>query len=305
MPYSCRTLIVFLIVGLTAGWSPSSLTAQELNCEVSVMAPQVNNVDPSRFELLEEQVREFMNSRKWTNDMFDMEERIECSILITINSAQSQTSFSGSIQVQASRPVYNSDYKTPIFMSNDNDFDFSFVDNQIIQFSPDQHRDNLSSTLAFYAYMVLGTDYDTFGFESGTDHFLKAQTIVANAQNAGESGWKASQGQRNRFWMIENILSQTFRPLRECNYVYHRLGFDKLYDNLEGGRKAVADAVAELQTIHRIKPSSHNVQLFFAAKQNELIQLFKTAPPEEQARMIPLLKELDPGNIKRYTEGLG
>lgn len=300
-----KALRFLAFFGLTAGWLSQEARAQELNCDVTVMAPQVSNVDPVRFEVLEDQIREFMNSRRWTNDQFDIEERIECTLLITINSAPSQTSFSGSIQVQASRPVYYSDYKTPIFTSNDNDFDFTFIDNQIIQFSLDQHRDNLSSTLAFYAYMILGTDYDTFAFEGGTDNFLKAQTIVANAQNAGESGWKASQGQRNRFWMVENILSQTFRPLRECNYVYHRMGFDKLYSDLEGARKSIAEAITELRTIHRIKPSSHNVQLWFAAKQNEIIQLFKSAPPEEIDAITPVLKELDPGNIKRYTEGLG
>jgi hypothetical protein len=294
--------LLLVLFGLSAGWRVS---AQELNCNVSVMAPQVANVDPTRFELIEDQIREFMNSRRWTNDMFDFEERIECNLLVTINSAPSQTRFTGSIQVQASRPVYNSDYKTPIFTANDNDFEFSFVDNQILQFSLDQHRDNLSSTLAFYAYMILGTDYDTFGLEAGTDHFLKAQTIVANAQNAPEAGWKGSQGQRNRFWMIENILSQTFRPLRECNYVYHRMGFDVLYNDLEKGRQAIEDAVVELRNIHRVRPSSYNVQLFFAAKQNELIQLFKLAPPEQMMRASNLFKELDPGNIKRYTEGLG
>jgi len=297
-----RMVLVFVCFGLPAGWG---LHAQELNCNVSVVAPQVANVDPVRFELLEDQVREFMNSRKWTNDLFDLEERIECNLLITISTAPSQTSFSGSIQVQASRPVYNSDYKSPIFTANDNDFAFTFVDNQILQFSLDQHRDNLSSTLAYYAYMILGTDYDTFAFEGGTENFLKAQTIVANAQNAPEPGWKGSQGQRNRFWLVENILSQTFRPLRECNYAYHRLGFDLLHDNLEQGRQTVEDALTELRTLHRVRPSSYNVQLFFSAKQNELVQLFKLAPPEQKLRVTNLLKELDPGNIKRYTEGLG
>lgn len=295
-----RALAVFITLILAIGtW------AQELNCNVEVVAPQVANVDPTRFQLIEDQVREFMNSRKWTDDMFDIEERIECNILITINTAPNQTSFSGSIQVQASRPVYSSDYKTPIFTANDGDFDFTFVDNQILQFGLDQHRDNLTSTLAFYAYMILGTDYDTFSLLGGTDHFVKAQTIVANAQNAGESGWKGSEGQRNRFWMIENILSQTFRPLRECNYLYHRRGFDLLYDKLEEGRQNIEDALTELRAIHRVRPSSYNIQLFFAAKQNEIVQLFKMAPPEQKLRVSNICKELDPGNIKRYTEGLG
>lgn len=293
------------VVALIAVLIVSQGRAQELNCNVEVVAPQVANVDPSRFQLIEDQVREFMNSRKWTDDMFDIEERIECNILITINTAPNQTSFSGSIQVQASRPVFNSDYKTPIFTANDGDFDFTFVDNQILQFGLDQHRDNLTSTLAFYAYMIIGTDYDTFSPLGGTDHFVKAQTIVANAQNAGESGWKGSEGQRNRFWMIENILSQTFRPLRECNYLYHRKGFDVLYDKLEEGRQTIEASLEELRAIHRVRPSSYNIQLFFAAKQNEIVQLFKMAPPEQKLRVSNICKELDPGNIKRYTEGLG
>lgn len=293
------------VVALFAVLIVSQGRAQELNCNVEVVAPQVANVDPSRFQLIEDQVREFMNSRKWTDDMFDIEERIECNILITINTAPNQTSFSGSIQVQASRPVFNSDYKTPIFTANDGDFDFTFVDNQILQFGLDQHRDNLTSTLAFYAYMIIGTDYDTFSPLGGTDHFVKAQTIVANAQNAGESGWKGSEGQRNRFWMIENILSQTFRPLRECNYLYHRKGFDVLYDKLEEGRQTIEASLEELRAIHRVRPSSYNIQLFFAAKQNEIVQLFKMAPPEQKLRVSNICKELDPGNIKRYTEGLG
>ncbi|WP_306642845.1 DUF4835 family protein [Sanyastnella coralliicola] len=279
--------------------------AQELNCQVQVQAPQVNNVDPSRFQTLEESVRDFMNSRKWTNDYFELEERIECNILITINSAANQNSFSGSIQIQSSRPVYNSDYKAPVFTVNDGDFAFTFLDNALIQFSIDQHRDNLSSTLAYYAYMIIGMDYDTFSPEGGTEHFLKAQTIVANAQNAGDAGWKASEGQRNRYWLVENILSQTFRPLRACLYKYHRDGFDKLYSDPDGGRKAISDAIIDMRNIHRIKPSSYNVQLFFAAKNVELVKLFEVAPDPEIQRILPVLKELDPGNISRYEQALG
>lgn len=304
MRVNAGILLSFLLVfGLTAGWLDSH--AQELNCEVSLLAPQVSNVDPVRFENIEEAIREFMNSRRWTNDDFAIEERIECTVLVTINSAPTQTSFSGSIQVQASRPVYNSDYKTPILLVNDSDFDFSFVDNQILQFSLDQHRDNLTSVLAYYAYMIIGTDYDTFAMEGGTEHFLKAQTIVANAQNTGESGWKASQSQRNRYWLIENILSQTFRPLRQCNYHYHRQGFDKLYSELTTARQTISDAIYEMRSIQRIVPNSYNVQLFFAAKQNEIVQLFKSAEPAEIERILPVLKELDPGNIERYVNGLG
>lgn len=293
------------ILGLIALVMTFGVQAQELNCEVNIEAPQVNNVDPSRFQTLEEVVRDFMNSRKWTNDYFEFDERIECNILITINSARDQNSFSATLQVQSSRPVYNTDYKTPLLTVNDGDFDFTFLDNAMVNFSIDQHRDNLSSVLAYYAYMIIGMDYDSFSPEGGTEYFLKAQTIVANAQNSGASGWKASEGQRNRYWLVENILSQTFRPLRACLYNYHRQGFDKLYDNVEESRKAISDALIEMRNIHRIKPSSYNVQLFFAAKNAEIIQLFEAAPEPEIQRILPILKELDPGNIQRYQNALG
>lgn len=285
--------------------APVSIIAQELNCTVQIVAPTVSNVDPARFKTMEQQITEFMNSRKWTTDDFDITERIEMSILITISTAPSQTSFSGTIMVQSSRPVFNSDYKTPSFTVNDGDFDFSFLDNQIIQFSLDQHRDNLSSVLAYYAYMVIANDYDTFALEGGTNYYLKAQAIVANAQNAAEGGWKASEGQRNRYWLVENIISQTFRPLRKCLYLYHRQGFDKLYTNAETSRKEIADAIIELRNIHKVRPSSYNVQLFFSTKGNEIVKLFTPAPEAERQRILPILKELDPGNIKKYDSSLG
>ncbi|MDG1780995.1 MAG: DUF4835 family protein [Flavobacteriales bacterium] len=284
--------------------APSSLFAQELNCDVQIQAPQVSNIDPSRFEVIEETIRDFMNSRKWTNDNFDLTERIECNMLITINSAPSQTSFNATLQIQSSRPVYNTDYNTPLFSVNDGAFSFQFLDNAMIQFSPDQHRDNLSSTLAYYAYMIIGADYDSMALEGGTEFYLKAQTIVANAQNAGEEGWRASEGQRNRYWLVENILSQTFRPLRECSYYYHRQGFDKLFDDLDESRKTISDALIELRNIHRIRPSSYNVQLFFVAKSEEIIKLFEPAPSPEKQRILPVLKELDPGNIVKYDSRL-
>lgn len=284
--------------------APSSLFAQELNCDVQIQAPQVSNIDPSRFEVIEETIRDFMNSRKWTNDNFDLTERIECNMLITINSAPSQTSFNATLQIQSSRPVYNTDYNTPLFSVNDGAFSFQFIDNAMIQFSPDQHRDNLSSTLAYYAYMIIGADYDSMALEGGTEFYLKAQTIVANAQNAGEEGWRASEGQRNRYWLVENILSQTFRPLRECSYYYHRQGFDKLFDDLDESRKTISDALIELRNIHRIRPSSYNVQLFFVAKSAEIIKLFEPAPSPEKQRILPVLKELDPGNIVKYDSRL-
>ncbi len=286
-------LAITLFISITA-------LSQELNCSVTIIAPQIANVEASRIENIESSIQEFMNGRRWTEDYYDLDERIECSMQITINEAPSQTTFRGSIQIQSSRPVYNSDYNTPIFTVNDNDFTFTFADNQIVQWSNDQHRDNLSSVLAYYAYIIIGMDYDTFSAEGGTDHYLMAQTIVANAQNAGESGWRASEGQRNRFWLVENILSQTFSPLRNCLYRYHRHGMDKLYSDPTSARNEIIEGLLALKEVHKVRPSSYNIQLFFVAKSDEIINLFTPAPAEEKERIISLLRLLDPGNIQKY-----
>lgn len=292
-----RTFGILLALMMVNG-----LSAQELNMQVSVIAPQIANVEKSIFETLESSVQEFMNGRKWTNDFFEFDERIECSMQITISEAPSQSQFRGSIQIQSSRPIYNSDYNAALMSLNDQDVDFVFLPNTIIQFSIDQHRDNLSSMLAYYAFMIIGMDYDSFSEEGGTDYFLKAQTIVANAQTAGQPGWKASEGNQNRFHLVENLLSQTFRPLRQCMYRYHRHGMDIAYDQPELARKEMSDALLSLRNIHKIRPSSYNLQVFFFAKADEIINMFDPAPQEEKLRLYNLLTTVDPGNISKYDK---
>ena len=279
--------------------------AQELNCTVTVIAPQISNVDVSRFDALEDGIREFMNGRRWTNDNFEFEERIECTLQLTVSEAIGSTTFKGSMQVQSSRPVFNSDYNTPVLLVNDGDIQFEWLDNSTILFNPGQHRDNLSSLLAYYAYMLLGMDFDTFSLEGGTPHFLQAQAIVANAQNAGERGWKASQGKQNRYWLVENHLSQTFRPVRICLYNYHRKGLDVLFQDVEGGRLTIAESLIDMRSTNRIRPGSYNIQVFFLSKSDEIINIFSPAPDAERGRLLPILKQLDPGNIQSYDQNLG
>ncbi|MFT5185562.1 MAG: hypothetical protein ACI84C_002710, partial [Flavobacteriales bacterium] len=189
-----------------------------------------------------------------------------------------------------------------LFSANDQDFQIEFLQNTMLQFSLDQHRANLSSILAFYAYLIIGLDYDSYADEGGTPHFLKAQTVVANAQNAGESGWKASEGNQNRYWLVENVLSQTFKPFRKCMYRYHRHGFDKMYADAESGRQEIADALIGLRNTHRIKPGNYNFQTFFFGKSDEIVNLFKPAPQEEKLRVYNVLKQIDPGNISKYEK---
>jgi hypothetical protein len=281
------------------------IRSQELNCDVSIIPPQVMISGPEIFETMENAIQEFLNGRKWTQDNWNQEERIDCTIQITIEQQINQRDFKGTIQVGSSRPVYNSDQKTPVLSLNDRDFQFAFQENTLIQWSNDQHRDNLSSVLAFYAYLILANDYDTFSMEGGTDYYLMCQTIVSNAQSAAETGWRGNEkSQQNRYWLIENILSQTFKPLRTCLYQYHRQGFDKLYgSDVPGARNIISEAILELKNIHKVRPSSYNLQVFFYAKADELVSLFKPVDVVEKQRLYDALKQIDPGNINKY-EGM-
>ena len=307
LPLRSRTTQALRLAVACLAWVMMSTArrAQELNCTVTVIAPQISNVDVSRFDALEDGIREFMNGRRWTNDNFEFEERIECTLQLTVSEAIGSTVFKGSMQFQSSRPVFNSDYNTPVLLVNDGDIQFEWLDNSTILFNPGQHRDNLSSLLAYYAYMILGMDYDTFSLEGGTPHFLQAQAIVANAQNAGERGWKASQGKQNRYWLVENHLSQTFRPVRFCLYNYHRKGLDVLFQDVEGGRLTIAESLIDMRSTNRIRPGSYNIQVFFLSKSDEIINIFSPAPDAERGRLLPILKQLDPGNIQSYDQNLG
>lgn len=280
--------------------------AQELDCQVSVIAPTVNNVESSVFEQMETAITEFMNGRRWTTDQFALSERITCTMQITISKATSQTNFEGTIQVQSSRPVYNSDYNAPVLLVNDNDFDFSYNPGVLLQYSQDQFRDNLTSVLAFYAYLILAMDYDSFALEGGTNLYTQAQTVVTNAQGLSSppAGWSAADGKQTRYALIDNILSQTFRPLRRCYYEYHRLGMDVAFDDPEAARQVMADALITLRNVHRIRPANYNLQTFFQAKKDEIVKMFGVAPESERARLLPVLKLIDPGNIPVYDQGL-
>ncbi len=277
--------------------------SQELNATVNVLLPQQVNSPPELFATMKSTITEFLNSRKWSRDNWQNEERILCNFQITIEQQLDARSFKGSMQVTASRPVYRSDYKTSIVNINDRDFEFVFQENTMIQWSQDQHRDNLSSVLAFYANYILGVDYDSFSMEGGTDHLLLCQTIVNNAQNAVEAGWRASEkGGQNRYWLIENILTQSFKPIREFQYNFHRKGLDMLTINQDEALKTIEASLEGLRDVHRIKPSSYNMQILFYSKGDELVNLFKPVEAARKKKISDLCKVLDPGNVSRYEK---
>ena len=302
--FGYRRLCLLFLLTLAAS---RPIAGQELDCQISVIAPTINNVEVAVFEQLETAITEFMNGRRWTTDEFLLTERVTCTMQITINKATSQTNFEGTIQVQSSRPIYNSNYNSPLLMINDNDFDFVYSPGTMLQYSPDQFRDNLTSVLAFYAYLILAMDYDSYALEGGTNLYTQAQTVVTNAQGLSSppAGWSAADGKQSRYALIDNILSQTFRPLRRCYYEYHRLGMDKAFDDPAAARQTMADAMISLRNVHRIRPANYNLQTFFQAKKDEIVKMFGVAPDSERARLLPVLKLIDPGNIPVYDQGLG
>lgn len=277
--------------------------AQELNCTVEVITPQIQGTQTRIFETLENVMYEFMNSQRWTGDVFDLHERIECNMLLTITEGTpTSTQFKGNLQVQSFRPVHNSSLKTQVINLVDNDIEFSFQENSILRFTPDYFQDNLTSVLAYYAYMILGYDYDSFDLEGGTKYFSLAQQVVNNAQNASQPGWKGFESDRNRYWLVDNVLHQTFQPFREMMYEYHRLGMDIMYDQFDEGRAVVAESLEKLRTVHQIKPLSYNVTVFFLAKNDEIVNIFSKAPPDEKNKVYQVLELLDPGNLSKYNK---
>lgn len=280
--------------------------AQELNCQVSIITDarlEVTSVEKEIFDQLKQTIYDLMNTTQWTKDKFKIEERINCNIQLQINSIPSAGTYDGSMQVQVSRPAFNSSYNTTLFNFQDDDISFQYSRNSVLVYAPNQYRDNLTSVLAFYAYFILGLDYDSFSMKGGSPYFNEAQQIVTLAQASSAPGWKSNeQGKRNRFYLVDNALHQLFEPLRECNYDYHRKGIDKLYEDKAVGRKAMYEALNKLNKVVATRPNSVNLLNFCQSKLVELKNLYADAEPKEKNDVVNLLKRLDPANSERYQE---
>ena len=274
--------------------------SQELNCQISILTPQIQASDKTIYDNLQTELRDFLNNRKWTNEEYLNQERIECSIVITISERVSTDEFKASIQIQSRRPVYNSSYNSPMFNHQDNDFSFRYVQDQTIEFDESNINSNLTAVLGYYAYIIIGLDFDSFSPEGGTPYFAKAQTIANNAQRLSERGWKAFETSRNRYWLVENLLNVSFKPMRNFIYSYHRQGFDKFTDNIADGRSSITENLSELKKVYQDKPNSFLMQVFFTAKADELINLFSQATNDEKNRALQVLTLVDPANTLKY-----
>jgi hypothetical protein len=264
------------------------------------MSPQIQNTEKRIFETLQKDIREFMNTTRWTSDVFALEERIECSILITVGERISNDKFKATMQIQSSRPTFKTSYNTVMLNVNDQDFTFQYVESQPLQFQENQHVGNLTSVLAFYAYMIIGTDYDSFSLKGGEPYFQKALQIVNNAQNEPERGWKAFEGSRNRYWLIENMLNARYEDFRGVMYKYHREGLDVMQSDINTGRLAITECLKPLKTIRMDQPNSYLMTVFFTAKVDEMINIFKEAFPDVKTKAANDLMQMDPANANKY-----
>jgi hypothetical protein len=243
-----------------------------------------------------------MNNTKWTGDKFKTEEKIECSMQIEITDRPSTDVFKGTIQITARRPVYGTSYNSPLINFKDDDFNFNYVEFQTLEFNESGTNPNLISVLAYYAYTILGFDYDSFAPNGGSQYFAKAQAIVANNANANETGWRAFESTRNRYWLSENINNPIYKPIRSLFYDYHKKGLDSMTKTKDESVRTIAASLQKLRKVHEDKPGSLFMKMLFDAKNEEIVNIFSQAPNDVKADLMLLLNDIDPTNASKYQK---
>lgn len=290
-----RKTFLFFLMYISLG-----ADAQEIFCNVQVNSSQIQTSDRKVFQTLQTAIYEFVNNTKWTSASIKNEERIECTFLINVKERVSNDEYKASIQVQSTRPIYGTSYKSTMLNYLDNNFRFRYLEYQSLEFNENAHISNLTSVLAYYVYMVLGLDFDTFSEYGGAPYYIKAQNIVNKAQNAREIGWKAFESDKNRYWLVHDLLDTRYEKIHNCYYRYHRLGMDLMSDKADDGRYEITEALHELRSIYQNNPSAFILKIFFDAKADEITKIYSEAFPNEQARVIKLLTEIDPANSTKY-----
>ena len=289
-----------------------SVQAQELQARVTVLSNRVTtNIDRKIFTTLQNQLTNLLNNRKWTNDSYKQNEKIECSFILNIESVLEPNIYKASLNIQAARPVYHSSYQAAMINFQDADVAFKYLEFQPVEFNENRVQGtdatvaNLTAIFAFYAYTILGLDYDSFAPKAGEAYFRKAQNIVNNApEGRGISGWRIFDGLRNRYWLNENLINTRYNTIHDIIYGYYRKGLDNLYDKDTEARAGVINALIQLQTFGKENPNTMIQQFFMQGKYQELVGIFKKAPAGEKAKARELLSELDVINASKYKEEL-
>ena len=303
-----RKLFFIIIVLSFAG----IVNAQELRARINVLSNRVGgNVDKKTFQTLQTALNNFINNRKWTNDNFSPEEKIDCSFLLNLESTNDANVYKASLTIQSARPIFNSSYISPIINFQDNEIIFKYSEFQPLEFNEnrvagtDPLVSNLTAVIAYYVDIILGLDYDSFSARGGDIYFQKAQNIVNNAPDGRNiSGWKAFDGKRNRYWLVENLLNSRYTLIHDAYYRFYRTGMDKLYDEEIGARNEILNVLSLLNNFNTDNPNTMILQFFFQGKTQELIRIFSKASPQEKVKALDYLQRLDISNATKYKEGL-
>jgi hypothetical protein len=301
-----------LILLAAFGFSAAAADAQELKAKISVVTTRVgNNVNKNMFNTLQTALNNFLNNRKWTTDNFLPNEKIDCNFLLNLVSTDDPNIFTASLTVQAARPVFNTSYISPIINFQDENIQFKYVEYQQLDFNEsrisgtDANVSNLTAVLAYYAYMILAFDYDSFSPRGGDPYFQKAQNIVNNAPDGrGISGWKSFDSKRNRYWLVENMMNSRYTIIHDVYYNYYRMGMDKFYEDEASARTEILNVLNLLNNFNTDNPNTMINQFFFQGKSKELINVFSKALPQDKQRAKELLSRLDITNLNQYKDEL-
>lgn len=294
--YKLKILVISLLL-----FARFFAECQELNCNVVINADRIETTDRRIFRDMQNAFSQFLNNRKWTNANYDSQERINCNMIITIEEMPAIGNFKATVQIQSSRPIYGVSYESLMLNFADRDWQFDYNESQPLDYNENSFTSNITSLLAYYAYIIIGLDYDSFEKLGGTDFFEKANNQVILAQESNLPGWKQFDSQRNRYWLAENFLSSIFHPVREGLYTYYREGMDKFLEDPEASRKHILEVLKILQNANRARPNSILMIAFLDARSNELINVFSKGDMNVRRQAYEILRTLDP----TQTEKLG
>lgn len=275
--------------------------AQEIRATISINSDKVPGSNKQVFSTLEQSLTEFVNQKKWTDKIYKQQEKIECSFVITITAQTSSDNFEGNIQVQSSRPVYGSSYQTNVFNFRDNDFSFKYTEYENFQYNPNGFDSNLVSVMAYYVYLTLGLDADTFSMMGGSEYYDEAENVVNQAQQSGYIGWSSTNNGATRYLVITDILSGTYDGYRSALYNYHMLGLDLMSSDKPNAKANIDESIQEIKGIYSRRPNALLIRLFFDAKADEIVNIFSDGPRFDTSQLVDDLSRMSPVNLQKWN----
>ena len=294
MLYIKKILIVILLSMIALG-----VSAQEFRCSVSINSQQIQTTEKQIFETMKQTIEDFVNNRKWTTLTFEAHEKMDCNIGLILSERASLTEFKGQLSIQIRRSVYNSNYTTGLFNYIESDFQFSFNESQPLEFDINSFTSNLSSAISYYLYMFLGITFDSYALMGGENFYEVARTIAQTAEKSGYRGWRGTDGQKARYWFMENYTNATYQELRKANYYYHRLGLDMMTKDQDEARRNIMEALRSVQKVHKIRTNLLAVQIFMDVKIPEISNIFTPATDAEKKEIYNIVKEISPINLNK------